>query len=208
MIIKICGITNPIQAKEISKLGADYIGVITYKKSPRYVNFETIKKIKETINGKTKLVVVVVNPTKEEAEKYLEVADFVQFHGDEDIDFIKNFPKEKVIKALRIKDDLDISNISPYIKENIPILIDTYKEGMYGGTGEMQKLETVKKILDIYDKVIISGGLSEENIDKVLKHIKPYGVDASSKLEKEPGIKNIEKVKKFIGKVRSYESDS
>ncbi len=207
-MIKICGITDPIQAKEISKLGPDLIGVITYNKSPRYVNFETIKDIKESINSKTKLVVVVVNPTYEEVQKYLEVADFIQFHGDEDINFIKKFTKEKVIKALRIKNNSDINKILPFVKENIPILIDTYKEGMYGGTGEIQNLETVKKILNLYDKVIVSGGLSEENIDDILKHIKPYGVDASSKLEKEPGIKDIQKVKKFIEKVRSYESDN
>jgi len=82
-------------------------------------------------------------------------------------------------------------------------LVDAFKEGVYGGTGEMIDLNLLKKITDVYDKVIISGGLSETNLKEILNHVKPYGVDASSKLEVSPGVKDLDKVKKFIDIVKN-----
>jgi phosphoribosylanthranilate isomerase len=197
MIVKICGITLPSQAKEISEYGADYIGVITYPKSPRYVNIEKIKEIKENLKN-SKLVAVVVNPSLEQALELLNIADFIQFHGDEDLDFVKKFPKDRVIKAIRVKDESDLEKIKTFKNEDITVLVDAFKEGVYGGTGEMIDLNLLKKITGVYDKVIISGGLSESNLKEILNHVKPYGVDASSKLEVSPGIKDLDKVKKFI----------
>ncbi|WP_299229670.1 phosphoribosylanthranilate isomerase [Sulfurihydrogenibium sp.] len=197
MIVKICGITLPSQAKEILEYGADYIGVITYPKSPRYVDIERIKEIKENLKN-SKLVAVVVNPSLEQALELLNIADFIQFHGDEDLDFVKKFPKDRVIKAIRVKNESDLEKIKTFKNEDITVLVDAFKEGVYGGTGEMIDLNLLKKITDMYDKVIISGGLSENNLREILNHVKPYGVDASSKLEVSPGVKDLDKVKKFI----------
>ena len=202
MIVKICGITLPSQAKEISEYGADFIGVIAYPKSPRCVDIETIKEIKKELKN-SKLVAVVVNPSLEQVLKLLNIADIIQFHGDEALDFVKKFPKERVIKAIRVKDESDLEKIKMYKNEGITVLVDTFKEGVYGGTGEMIDINLLKKITEIYDKVIISGGLSESSIKEILDHIKPYGVDASSKLEVSPGIKDLDKVKKFIDIVKN-----
>jgi phosphoribosylanthranilate isomerase len=202
MIVKICGIILPSQAKEISEYGADYIGVITYPKSPRYVDIERIKEIKENLKN-SKLVAVAVNPSLEQVLELLNIADFIQFHGDEDLDFVKKFPKDRVIKAIRVKDESDLEKIKTFKNEDITVLVDAFKEGVYGGTGKMIDLNLLKKITDMYDKVIISGGLSESNIKEILNHVKPYGVDASSKLEVSPGVKDLDKVKKFIDIVKN-----
>jgi phosphoribosylanthranilate isomerase len=197
MIVKICGITLPSQAREISECGADYIGVITYPKSPRYVDVERVKEIKEKLKN-SKLVAVVVNPSLEQVLELLNIADFIQFHGDEDLDFVKKFPKDRVIKVIRVKNESDLEKIKTFKNEDITVLVDAFKEGVYGGTGEMIDLNLLKKITDMYNKVIISGGLSESNLKEILNHVKPYGVDASSKLEVSPGVKDLDKVKKFI----------
>ncbi|WP_297889285.1 phosphoribosylanthranilate isomerase [Sulfurihydrogenibium sp.] len=208
MIIKICGITLPQQAGEICSIGADFIGAIFYPKSPRYVNIDTLKTLKKSLNKNCKLVGVVVNPEEDTVYEILNTVDYVQFHGDEDYNFIKKFDKNKVIKVFRVKQESQIKDMEKYMEDGYLILVDTYKEGLYGGTGESINLELVKKIVNLYSKVIVSGGLGPDNIKKLLDFVKPYGVDASSKLEIKPGLKDTNKVKEFIKIVRSYESDN
>ncbi len=204
MFIKICGITQKEQANKIGNLGATHIGVIFYPKSPRFIDLDKIKEIKKSLPENIKLVAVVVNPEKREVEELLKIVNMVQFHGEETLEFVKNFPKEKVIKAFRIKNENDIKKIEPFIKEDYLILIDAYKEGEYGGTGKQINPELARKISEMTDKLILSGGLSSENISKLLEQINPYGIDASSKLEIEPGIKDLEKVKNFINTAKEY----
>lgn len=199
MIIKVCGITDPNQAREISELGATHIGVIHFEKSPRHIELEKIKKIKENIEN-SKLVAVVVNPDKEKVKKLLEMVDIIQFHGDESIDFVKQFPKEKVWKAFRVKDESSIEKIKPFAEEGITVLIDAFHKEAYGGTGKQIDPVLAKKIIDTYKKVILSGGLSPNNVENLIKELRPIGVDASSKLEVKPGLKDIQKVKSFIEK--------
>ncbi|MCX7759609.1 MAG: phosphoribosylanthranilate isomerase [Hydrogenothermaceae bacterium] len=196
--VKICGITQPQQAREISLAGADYIGVVLYPKSPRYTDLEKVKEIKKAVVEPTKLVAVVVNPDLDLCKRLLELVDIIQFHGDEDLEFIKQFPKDRVIKAFRIKDEKDIEKLKPFIEEGYLILIDAYKDGEYGGTGNQVDLGLLKEVCSVSDKIIVAGGLSDENIGNILREINPFGVDASSKLEISPGIKDIDRVKRFI----------
>ena len=199
MIIKVCGITEPQQAREISKLGATHIGVIHFEKSPRHIGLEEIENIKRNIEN-SKLVAVVVNPEEERVRNLLEIVDIIQFHGDESIDFVKQFPKEKVWKAFRVKDESDIDKIKPFAGEGITVLIDAFHKEAYGGTGKQIDPTLAKKIIDTYKNVILSGGLSPDNVESLIKELKPIGVDASSKLEVKPGLKDIQKVKSFVEK--------
>jgi len=197
MFIKVCGITDKNQAKEIENYGATYIGVIHFEKSPRHIEIEKIKEIKKSLQ-KSKLVAVVVNPTEEKVKNLLKIVDIIQFHGDESLHFIKKFPKEKVIKAFRIKDKESIEKIKPFVKEGYIVLIDAYSEKEYGGTGKQINSKLIEEVKKITDKFILSGGLDEKNVYNLIKKYKPYGVDASSKLETKAGIKDLEKVKKYI----------
>ncbi len=201
MIIKVCGITREEQALEIKKAGATHIGVIHFPKSPRHISLEKIKNIKETV-GDFPVVAVVVNPDRETVKKLMDIVDIVQFHGEEDINFIKQFPLNRVFKAFRIKGEEDIERIEPFASENITILIDAFHEKTYGGTGKQINPSLAKKIVSIYPKTILSGGLSPENVESLIQDIKPYGVDASSKLEIKPGEKDIRKVKLFVKRAK------
>lgn len=205
--VKICGITDEKQAREISLAGADYIGVVLFPKSPRFVNLQKVKEIKSSISNTTKLVAVVVNPDIKLCKELLEIVDLIQFHGEEDIEFIELFPKDKVIKAFRIKDEKDLEKLKPFIEKDYLILIDAYKEGEYGGTGSSINMEIIKRVCDLYDKVIVAGGLSAENVREIIKSAKPFGVDASSKLEIKPGIKDMDKVREFIKAVKDESAD-
>jgi len=196
--IKICGITDKDQALKISRLGATHIGVIYYEKSPRHTDLQKIKEIKNYVEKEAKIVAVTVNPSRESVQKLLDIVDMIQFHGDESIDFISQFPLEKSIKAFRIKSEEDIKKMTPFIKNGHYILIDAYKEGEYGGTGRQINPELARKVTDLYDRIILSGGLSPYNLKELLDYINPYGIDASSKLELRPGIKDLKKVERFI----------
>nr|WP_207145114.1 phosphoribosylanthranilate isomerase [Persephonella atlantica] len=207
--MKICGLTDRKQAEEIAYLGATHIGMIYFEKSPRHIDLEKIKEISTGIKGRAKSVAVVVNPAEKTVWKLLEIVDIIQFHGEESMQFVSSFPKEKVIKAFRIKDETDIEKIKPFVEENYTILIDAYSEKAYGGTGKQINPELAKKVVQMHRRTVLSGGLSPENVEKLLRQIKPYGVDASSKLEIKPGVKDLKKVKEFIERVkRFYESDS
>ncbi|WP_457635683.1 phosphoribosylanthranilate isomerase [Persephonella sp.] len=203
-IIKICGLTDKDQALKIGKMGATHIGMIHYEKSPRHISLEKIEGISNVLKGISKSVAVVVNPSRELVEELLEIVDLVQLHGDESPEFVSFFPKERAIKAFRIKSEKDIDRIKPFTQMGITILIDAYSERAYGGTGKQINPELAKKIVDFYSKTVLSGGLSPENLPDILKYIKPYGVDASSKLEIKPGIKDIKKTETFIKTAREF----
>ena len=197
--IKVCGITTESQALEIAKMKPTHIGVIFFEKSPRHIDISQIKKIKNILkNYPAKLVAVVVNPKKKLIEELLNIADIVQFHGDESLDFVKQFDNEKVIKAIRVKYEKSLKDIEKFSKEGYLVLIDAFKKGEYGGTGKQIDKNLVKKISNITDKFILSGGLSDENIYRLIKEFNPFGVDASSKLEVKPGLKDLKRVKNYI----------
>ena len=197
--IKVCGITTEKQAKEIANLKPTHIGVIHFEKSPRHIQIDKIKQIKEEIKDyPVKVVAVVVNPSKDLVDNLLQIVDIVQLHGDETLDFVKQFDKNRIIKAVRVKDENSLKEIEKFSKEGYLVLIDAFKKGEYGGTGKQIDKSLVRKISQITDKFILSGGLSEENVYNLIKEFKPFGVDASSKLEIKAGIKDLNKVKGYL----------
>ncbi|MCX7739146.1 MAG: phosphoribosylanthranilate isomerase [Hydrogenothermaceae bacterium] len=200
--VKICGITQPQQGRDISLLGADYIGVVVYPKSPRNVSLKDVRDIKDAISGNTKLVAVVVDPDRELVEELLKMVDIIQFHGNESLEVLEQFPKERVIKAFRIRDKRDLDKLKSFIEKGYTVLVDAYVEGQYGGTGSRLDVELLRDLVGIWDKMIVAGGLSDENVEQLLKEVKPFGLDASSRLEISPGIKDLEKVKRFIRAVK------
>jgi len=197
--IKVCGITDENQAVEVAKQGATHIGVIHFEKSPRHIPLEKIKSIKEKVSHlPVKVVAVVVNPSKELVENLFKVVDVVQLHGDETVEFAKEFDKEKIIKAVRMKDENSLKILENFSKEGFLVLVDAFKKGEYGGTGQQIDEHLITQVSDTADRFILSGGLSEENVYHLIKKHRPYGVDASSKLEISAGIKDLQKVESYI----------
>ncbi len=203
-IIKICGLTDEEQARKIAQMGTTHIGVIFFEKSPRHVPLEKIKKIKDVLSDlDVEVVAVVVNPSKEQVETLLDVIDKVQFHGDEDINFLKQFDRENLFKAVRVKDENSLREVKKFYEEGYTVLVDAFSKSAYGGTGKQIDKNLLEKIKEITKgNFILSGGLSPENVKELIEEFKPIGVDASSKLEVSPGIKDLKKVKKFIDTVK------
>ena len=210
--VKICGITDLNQANQIEKLGADALGFIFYEKSPRYISPQKVRKISKNLGPFIKKVGVFVNEDKWTVLEMLSYCnlDFAQLHGEENVEYCNYIGKEKVIKVFRVPVDLKdedfkyyLNKIKIYEEVVSAILIDTRKEKFYGGTGEETNWDFVKFLIEnIQIPVILSGGIGLDNIKRV-KNIKNlYGVDANSKLEVKPGIKDLEKVQAFILKAK------
>lgn len=210
--IKICGITNIEDAKSISELRVDAMGFVLSADSPRKVEVITAYRIIEALRtgeNKISMVGVFVN---EEIRKVLNDyrslrLDYIQLSGDEDMDYLKDLKEKakdiKIIKSIRIKNKSEsyrtkINKKVDKLKEYADfILMDSYSKNVYGGTGVSFNWDIVK---DYYREipVILSGGLDAENVRQAVDIVKPFGVDASSKLEIYPGKKDIDKVTKFI----------
>ena len=206
-LVKICGLTSKEQALQVAKLGAHAIGIISVEESPRYVSAEIKKKIFKTLESiypKIDRVSVVQNcPIDLIIKNFLgnPSETIIQLHGDEDIDYCKKIrekiPNIGLWKAFRIKTEKDLDKIKPFEDFVDAILLDSWNNETYGGSG--------KKIKSIYLRNLkfskpwwLAGGISIEWIDEILTSIKPDGLDISSSIEISPGLKDIKRTKALI----------
>lgn len=201
-LVKICGITNKMDAVSAADLGADMLGFVFYGKSKRYVDIDMVREIASELPDRVLKVGVFVD---EDADKVREIAgevplDALQFHGSETPEYCARFSGGyKVIKAFRIKDKESLKEISQYGVDMY--LLDTYINGAHGGTGEVFDWKIVKDF-EFLKPVILSGGLDPDNVARAISELAPYGVDASSGVEISPGRKDRELMKRFITEVR------
>ena len=209
--IKVCGMTRAEQVKQLDEMGVEFAGFIFYPKSPRYVlknmTAPEIKKIKGRINK----VGVFVNPDPDEVLKTVDACGLylVQLHGDESpriCERIANYVS--VIKAFRLSDDDNIEwKIREYHDAVDMYMFDTEGVG-YGGTGKKFNWQLLKG-QNIRKPFFLSGGISPddaENLkifqnDPVAKDL--FAIDINSKFEIMPGVKDMDKVKAFVAKMKS-----
>ena len=201
-LVKICGLTSEEQALQVAKLGAHAIGIISVEESPRYVSPEIKKKIFKTLESfypKIHRVSVVQNsPVDLIIKNFLgnPSETIIQLHGDEDIDYCKKIrekiPNIGLWKAFRIKTAKDLDKIRPFEDYVDAILLDSWNEKTYGGSGKKIK-STYLKNLQFSKPWWLAGGISIEWIDEILTDFKPDGLDISSSIEISPGLKDIKK---------------
>jgi phosphoribosylanthranilate isomerase len=206
--VKICGITNLEDAKSAAEVGADAIGFIFYKESPRYIPVQKAADIIRAIPPFVLTVGVFVNETPEiihEAVKRCNLS-LVQLHGDETPEFCGSL-NLRAIKAIRVFREEDLKPIDAFPVEGI--LVDSYQPGQFGGTGLAINWKILKGISKCGTgcppktrPVILSGGLTPQNVEEAIETVSPYAVDVSSGVEKEPGKKDREKMKQFIQNAR------
>lgn len=198
MKVKICGITNLEDALLCESLGADALGFIFYKKSKRFVEPKVVGKIISELSPFTVKVGVFVNEDTNVINKIAVSSglNVVQLQGDEKPEIISkiNFP---AIKSFRINDGFDFSTLKKF--EKASYLFDTYSEKEYGGTGKTFNWKLIPN--ELRGKIILSGGISVNNIEEIYNDIKPAAIDLSSSVESEPGKKDREKVKVFFNKI-------
>jgi len=206
-LVKICGLTSEEQALQVAKLGAHAIGIISVEESPRYVSPEIKKKIFKTLESfypKIHRVSVVQNsPIDLIIKNFLgnPSETIIQLHGDEDLDYCKKIrekiPNIGLWKAFRIKTEKDLDKIQPFEDFVDAILLDSWNEKTYGGSGEKIK-STYLKNLKFSKPWWLAGGVSIKWIDEILNEIKPDGLDISSSIEISPGLKDLKKTKEII----------
>jgi len=204
--IKICGITNLKDAQNAQDLGANAIGFIFYKKSPRYISPLKVAKIIKRINPFISCVGVFVDEKIENVIRIRKICSLtaVQLHGRESPGYCrllkKCLPNIPLIKSFRIKDRDSLKDFHRYKVD--AYLLDTFQGDMPGGTGKTFDWSIAKKAKKCRHPIIISGGLNSKNVLRAIKYLKPYAVDASSGLEKFPGKKDYRLLRQFIQKVK------
>lgn len=195
--IKICGITNKKDAVMVSILGADAIGFV-FAESKRRISPEKAREIIQELPPFITTVGIFVDEKLEEVNNLTEFTslDAVQLHGCEIEEYCKEVNR-KVIKGIKVtKDDTRESLINKMRNYSVSaFILDPGK-----GSGKTFDWEIARKIKK---PIIIAGGLNPENVGHAIKELKPYGVDVSTGVEKDYGIKDKEKVEKFIREAHS-----
>ena len=208
MFIKICGIKNKETLICCENNNVDFFGMIFYPKSPRYIKIENAKILQEfAINLKIEGVGVFVNEELERICNLIKILNlkYVQLHGNENetyVNSIKEF-NVQVIKKISIKNHQDLNETKKF--SNVDFFLFDYKptaDELPGGNAKKFDWEILKD-LQIDKPWFLSGGVNIENIQLIKKEIKPLGVDLSSGVEKELGIKDNHIINNFIGKLNN-----
>ncbi len=200
--VKICGITRVEDAQAASAAGADAIGLVFYRPSPRNVTLERARSIATQTPPFIATVAVFVNPSREEVEQVIRECGvtLLQFHGEESPEFCAAFSRP-YIKAARIRPGLDlIKYLAPYASARAWML-DAFHGDLWGGTGGTFDWSLVPESMT--RPIILSGGLTAENVADAIRRVRPYAVDVSSGVEASKGIKDAAKIAAFIGAVQN-----
>jgi len=200
--IKICGITSREDALCVVSAGADAIGLNMYDKSPRFIGLDNAVKIYNQFENSIKIVLVFVDEKKRFVNKCFELMPNIiaQFHGSETEEYCSSFGK-KYIKVLSIRDDINLEDIKRFSSAEM-VLLDSFNPELLGGTGVSFDWSLLKERIEF--PILLAGGLSPLNINSALKVASCEGVDVCSGVELQPGMKDPEKVKDFINKVRKF----
>ena len=210
MKVKICGVTNLEDARLVVREDAWAVGMVRYSESPRFCSTEDMVAIGTALKRKCELVGVYVNASFDEIAFDVDQAGLtvIQLHGDEGPSFASEIRRRtgaKVIKAARVRDRSSIAWLLSYSVDFY--MLDTFKKGLPGGTGDV--FDWGLAVDTTFDSpVILSGGLTPENVREGIETVEPYAVDVASGVEREPGKKDPEKLKNFFEVVRSVEDVS
>ncbi|WP_232023513.1 phosphoribosylanthranilate isomerase [Thiomicrorhabdus aquaedulcis] len=198
--VKICGLTSIDDALMVAASGADAIGLVFYEPSPRHVTIEQAQKIAQAIPAFVTKTALFVNPTVEYVQDVLRMVkiDLLQFHGDESPAFCEQFGLS-YIKAIRMQADTNLLQIAHAYDLSAGLLLDAYKEGVPGGTGEQFNWSWVPACFP--KPIILAGGLEPGNIANAIAQVKPWAVDVSGGVEESKGVKSGQKITQFMQQV-------
>lgn len=204
--IKICGLKFPDNIIQITALQPDYIGFIFYPLSSRYVGDSLSKSSVAAIPKSIKKIGVFVNETIESIEQ--KIVDYeldgLQFHGDENLEFLQYFKSKNIliIKSVSIDNEQSFQDLNRYENYVDYLLLDTATPH-YGGSGNLFNWELLK-LYTVNIPFFLSGGIGMEQIKiiKLLHHPQLVGIDCNSRLELSPGLKNVTLTKQLIDEIR------
>jgi phosphoribosylanthranilate isomerase len=202
--VKICGVTRAEDARAAAQAGADAIGLNFYPQSSRCVEIAQARAVRGVLPPFVSAVAVFVDPQADEVRRVVDAVqpEMLQFHGDEPAQFCASFGLP-YIKACRVRAGVDLLEfLRPYASA-AGWLFDAYVEG-YGGGG--QAFDWTLMPTQLARPVILSGGLTPDNVGEAVRRVKPWAVDVSSGVESAKGIKDAERVRRFIQEVRRADS--
>lgn len=204
--VKICGTTNLENALFAVGEGVDALGFIFFPKSPRNIEPAAAREIIASLPLFVDRVGVFVNSPLKELVRIASVGlSCIQLHGGESPGYCRELraalPHCRIIKAFRVSDATTAADIVPYNDVVDAFLLDTYKKGAEGGTGEVFNWDIVEK-LDLQRPFLLAGGLDPDNITEAVRAVQPYCLDVNSGVESAPGVKDHNKVATLMAKVR------
>lgn len=198
--VKICGITRVEDALSAVEQGADAIGLVFYAPSPRAVSIEQAAAIAQQIPAFVSVVGLFVNAEESFVKEVTSrvALDLLQFHGDETPEQCARYGLP-FIKAVRVKSDTNLVQCAKDYSASRALLLDTYTEGVAGGTGHTFDWGLIPS--DLNKPVVLAGGLTAENVGSAIQQVKPYAVDVSGGVELSKGIKDAAKIAAFMQQV-------
>jgi phosphoribosylanthranilate isomerase len=199
--IKICGITRIEDAADAVRLGADAIGLVFYPPSPRAISLDQAKAIVKSLPPFVTVVGLFVNQDRATIENCIHEVqiDLLQFHGDESAQECNGYNKPW-IKAIRMREGIDLLEVERTYGSASGLLLDSYKAGIPGGTGEC--FDWCRIPTTLASRIILAGGLDAKNVALAIQQVHPYAVDVSGGVERSKGIKDAAKIEAFIAGVK------
>jgi phosphoribosylanthranilate isomerase len=199
--IKICGITNVDDAMAVVDAGAEALGLVFYAASPRAVTIEQARAIALAAGPFTVVTGLFVNADPEFVDAVLQRVplQLLQFHGDEDLAYCESFARP-YMKAIRMRPELDVAAAIAEHPNASGILLDAYRPGVPGGTGDTFDWGRVPQ--HPTKPLVLAGGLTPANIAEAIRVTQVYGVDVSGGVESAPGKKDHGKITSFINNAR------
>lgn len=208
--IKVCGIRSILDAELCIDAGVDTLGLNFWPGTPRYVPLGEARPIRRAIGSSAVVVGLFVDATLEEIRRMrdeLEL-DWVQLHGDESPELLEAL-LPAAYKAIRVPRDqgVDVASVMASCAQfgGDRILVDAAVAGMKGGTGQTFDWNLVAEVAR-ERKLILAGGLTNENVEEAIARVRPWQVDTASGVEQAPGVKDAQKVRAFVEAVRRADS--
>lgn len=200
--IKICGITTIEDALAVVSAGAHALGLVFYANSPRAVTIEQAREIALAVGPFVAVTGLFVNADARFVNNILTQVPLhlLQFHGDENAEYCESFQRP-YMKAVRMRSDVDVSKDIDGHPRASGILLDAYRPGVPGGTGETFDWKRVPRNTRV--PIVLAGGLTPTNVVDAVRSTGVYGIDVSGGVESSPGKKDPNKVKAFITNARS-----
>jgi phosphoribosylanthranilate isomerase len=200
--VKICGITREQDLHAACAAGADALGFVFYEKSPRHVAAAAAAALVRELPPFVQSVGLFVNAAPAFIEAVLQAVplDLLQFHGDESPADCARYGRP-YIKAVRVNRDTDLIKCAADFEDARGLLLDAYVPGVPGGTGERFDWSMIPETMP--KAVILSGGLTPDNVAEAVEQVRPWAVDVSSGVEMAKGIKDAHKIAQFIAKAKA-----
>ena len=202
--VKICGIADRQSLKEVIGLGVDAIGFVFYDASPRAVVGAQVKGWLEEMPPFIHTVGVFVDEKPAQVKKVADLCglSYVQLHGQETPEHCAELPRNRVIKAFRVKNGFDPGVVKPYVPHIAAVLLDS------STSGESFEWARARKVRDAFPELplILAGGITADNVEEAIRQVQPYAIDVSSSVESAPGVKDPSKVLELVQRISTFPS--